>query len=169
MSPMPRQGADLNNGVYSTPDVFMRAVKKKFSIDAFAFDFAASRENAKAVDYWTEEDNALLQIDWNRMVLPGRWGWLNPPYKRIGKWAFRCAQMRADGGRILMLVPASVGSNWFAEFVYPYAHVFFLKGRIPFLPDKPDWLYDKDCILCAYSPKVLGPVTPTIWDWRKDA
>lgn len=164
---MPVQNADQNSGVYATPANFIDAVKRRYHVGPFAHDFAASRENAKGRTYWAKHDDSLTQDDWNRMVPRGRWGWLNPPYDNIGPWAKKCAEMKQDGGRIFFLVPASTGANWFSDFVWPHAHVILLKGRLSFLPHKPKWLYPKDLILAVYSPEIVGPVMPTIWDWRQ--
>jgi hypothetical protein len=43
--------------------------------------------------------------------------------------------------------------------------VLLLNGRLAFMPDKPAWLYPKDCILCLYGPFVEPGYE--VWNWRE--
>ena len=45
------------------------------------------------------------------------WGWLSPPYARLGRWAAKCAAVKQLGGRIALLAPAATGANWFCAHV----------------------------------------------------
>jgi hypothetical protein len=95
-------------------------------------------------------------------------GWLNPPFADICPWAKRCLETAAAGGQIAFLVPAAVGSNWFRDYCDPkttgMTHVLFLNGRLAFMPDKPKWLYPKDCMLVLYG---YGYQSYEVWNWRK--
>ncbi len=62
-------------------------------------------------------------------------------------------------------MPASVGSNWYRYYVHNEAFTLFLNGRIPFMPDKPNWLYPKDCMLALYGTGVSSG--NDVWTWRK--
>ncbi len=73
-----------------------------------------------------------------------------------------------------MLVPASVGSAWFAEYVDGKADVIFLRPRIVFL--EPDGQpcpagINRDCCLVWYGPQprsaFRGVTQYTCEDWRK--
>lgn len=163
-------GASLNphrsKQNYATPEAFVVSAKRRLGIDRFEHDFAADQFNAKALTYFDEARDALSVPDWHTYI-EGGWGWLNPPYTDIDPWARRCKELKwRHGGSIAFLVPASVGSNWFRDHVDGHARVLLLNGRIPFIPDKPTWLYPKDCILCLYSPDVLHGYE--VWDWRKE-
>lgn len=149
---------------YSTPENFIEAVKKRLGITDFAYDFAADGRNAKAQHYMTEADDALTQPHWQLFMLTTGWGWLNPPFTKIGPWAKKCKQTKDAGGQIALLVPAAVGSNWFRDYVDGQALVLLLNGRLSFMPDKPTWLYPKDCILALYSP-VIRPGYE-VWTWK---
>lgn len=117
------------------------------------FDLAANADNAKAPDYYTEEQDSLSQ-SWD---IPGSL-WLNPPYSRIGLWAKKCAESQR---RVFLLVPASTGSNWFRDYVWDYATVSFLAPRLTFDGHKDP--YPKDLMLCVYG----GRVEPArLWRWR---
>lgn len=86
---------------------------------------------------------------------------LTPPYSNIKEWVAKC-----DGSlaAIALLVPASVGSNWFRDHVDGKARVFFLNGRVTFVGHKAG--YPKDLILCLYGPDIAPGYE--VWDWRKE-
>lgn len=154
-------GAAFNRGGskqdYATPPDFIAAVEKRWGkID---FDLAASEHNKKATPYFSKEQDSLMQI-W--CSLPGNL-WLNPPFDRITPWAEKCAKEVAFGATIFFLVPASVGANWFRDFVHRKAMVYFLNGRLHFDPNNPTWGYPKDCMLCVYS---LGSHGYDTWTWK---
>lgn len=137
---------------YSTPKNFMDAVVKRFG--PIYYDLAASPDNSKSVHFYTEEENSLNQ-DWHMLdgVL-----WLNPPFNNITPWARKCAEEADGGARILFLTPASIGSNWFCNYVHRKAMVLSLNGRLCFDGRNP---FPKDCILSCYG---FG-VGFDIWKW----
>jgi len=141
---------------YETPDDFFGAVKKRFP---FIVDLAATPENAKCEAYYTPEENSWL-YSWS--VHYG-WLWLNPPFKNIRPWADKCYKESQLGAKIVMLTPASVGSNWFKEICFGKCQVIFLNGRLTFKGEtKP---YPKDCMLTVWSKDNFKNIE--IWDWRK--
>ena len=146
---------------YATPRAFLTAVYERLGIDAFEFDFAASMANTVALLYWGEADNSLAKTrpNWLRAT-NGGWGWLNPPFSDIAPWAERCAQLRADGGCVALLVPAAVGANWYREHVHGHACVLALNGRLSFDGKNP---YPKDCLLALYAPHF--PPAFEVWTW----
>ena len=158
---MPTQKPFRSKQDYATPDDFIAAVKQHLGIAEFAFDFAASAENAKAPRFWTKADDSLSKtpVQWGQQIL-GAWGWLNPPFTAIGPWAKRCAQTAALGGQIAFLVPAAVGSNWYRDYVDGKARVLALNGRLSFMGGQP---YPKDLILALYAPFAGGF---EVWNWR---
>jgi phage N-6-adenine-methyltransferase len=159
---MPAQKPGLSKQDYATPKIFIDAVKRRFGIHEFAYDLAASRENTKAKHFFCEEEDSLKQ-DWRKIRGDA---WLNPPYAHIAPWAEKCAAsagFKYDSGRvrqIYFLVPAAVGSNWFAQHVDGKALVLLLNGRISFDGKAP---YPKDCILAVFGPKPGYEV----WSWAK--
>lgn len=134
---MAGQGQDLKQGVYRSPPDFMAVVRYHFP---FFFDLAASHENTQAPNFWTEKENSLSR-SWHNInvVSPGGWLWLNPPYGNIGEWAEKCAEESKAGAKILFLVPAGVGSNWYADHVHGNAEIRALRPRLVF-----DFLYPID-------------------------
>lgn len=161
----PRQQPYRSKQDYATPPVFIEAVKVRLGIEAFVFDFAADAINQKAPYWYSEADDALSHTPqrWADECRRG-WGWLNPPFTTIGPWARHCALTKTYGGSIALLVPAAVGANWFREHVDGQALVLALNGRLAFMPDKPKWLYPKDCMLRLYSLSVQPGFE--VWNWR---
>jgi phage N-6-adenine-methyltransferase len=193
MGKMPAQQPGTSKQNYQTPVRFVDAVKRRFGIAEFAVDFAADHVNALSDTYFDEHTDALSVDGWadwcryNRLpTLPKDqpWGWLNPPFSKIGPWAAKCRETALSGGQVLLLVPAAVGSNWYRDHVDGKARVLFLNGRLCFIDDWAEtvdpasfkkygeWrnyssppLYPKDCMLCVYSP-VVTPGTE-VWTWGK--
>lgn len=165
---MPRQKPGRSKQNYATPPYFVAAVAKWLGIEAFDFDYAADKRNAKADRFWTKKDDSLKKTayEWWR-ANPYGWGWLNPPFDDIGKWAERCHTVRVRyGAKTAMLVPASVGSNWYRDYVHGKAFVLFLNGRIDFIPGEP---YPKDCMLVLYGYQGAHNCIRTdniVWTWR---
>jgi phage N-6-adenine-methyltransferase len=155
-----RTGPSMNKGRskqdYGTERPFLDAVEKRFGM--IRHDLAASAENAVCENYYDEHRDSFAH-DWRalRGVL-----WLNPPFANIAPWAAKCAESASPTTRILLLVPASVGSNWFAEHVHGKAIVLFLNPRIKFvgMPDP----YPKDLILACYG---MGAQGFDVWRWKQ--
>ena len=168
----PRQKPGRSKQDYETPADFIAAVKDRLQVTRFAHDFAASATNRKAPTHFDVATDALSVPRWELSLRQNAcpvtriaWGWLNPPFRRIAPWAMRCAQTREAGGRIALLVPAAVGSNWFKNYVHGHALVLALNGRIHFDPERPTWGFPKDCILALYSPELLPRFE--VWSWKR--
>jgi len=151
----PRQGIDLNGGVYRTPKDFIKVVNDEFPI---AFDLASSDDNCIVPAHFTVKDDALSQ-SWPT----DGWNWLNPPFNNIGRWARKCReQLEYEGVRTLFLVPASVGSNWYRDYVHSVAEVRFLNGRLTF--EGHTTCYPKDLMLAIFEEDREPRKWP--WNWR---
>lgn len=161
MRTMPKQKPGLSKQNYGTPPEFMSAVQVKFKVKEFTYDLAAEKENTKAAHFYSEEENSLSQ-PWTR--LRGNL-WLNPPYADISPWAAKCLESRGMRRRIFFLVPASVGSNWWAKSIHDQrgVDVFFLNGRISFDGKAP---YPKDCALIVFNNTTGWAFSYNIWRWR---
>lgn len=145
-----------------TPREFIAAAEKRFG--AMAIDLAADRDNAKAPRFITEAEDSLA-ANWEAAIYDDENAWLNPPFADIAPWAAKCAAWLAlrRRGRILLLTPASVGTNWFADHVHGKAYVLGLQGRITFVGSKDP--YPKDLMLSVFDP-ATGPGFD-LWNWRK--
>lgn len=155
--PVQKPGKSIQN--YGTPWELIHAVEARFG--PIAVDLAAEPHNAKAPTYITEKEDTFT-VAW-----ASRFGrkqcWLNPVFGKIPAYAEKCAAegRRMKTGRIFLLTPASVGSNWFVEHVKPHAYVLELHGRITFVGEKD--AYPKDCILSVFGGGTL-PGRDT-WKW----
>lgn len=160
MAPIQKPGRSKQD--YCTPPEFLLALKKRLAIEEFSIDLAADCDNRVTHLFYTEQDNALIQ-PWGHI---GGWAYCNPPFAHLEPWVDKAAVEGIHGASIAMLVPASVGANWWRLCVDGLAHVLFLNGRLAFMPDKPKWLYPKDCALLLYTPYIFGGYE--VWDWRAE-
>lgn len=94
----------------------------------------------------------------------------NPPYlkgKAWVQWLDKFVEQKALGVRIVALLPAKVGTEWWHDYVFAQrCDVMFLTGRVPFelpgrtKPTQPN----HDSALVFYGPETTGTIT---WlDWR---
>jgi DNA (cytosine-5)-methyltransferase 1 len=158
---MPRQKPGRSKQDYQTPPEFIAAVKRKLRIREFDIDLAASAENAQAESYIDEEINSLNPYIYWDEYNEGGWSWLNPPFSNIRPWVEKAM---LSTSKIAVLVPASVGSNWWREYVHEVATVLFLNGRLTFVGASAPC--PKDCALLLYN---AGPSADLyyIWEWQK--
>lgn len=154
-------GAAFHNGKsrqdVATPNDFRQAVRARFG--PIAWDLAAdtwNQFNESTGNFFGTVLNSLIQ-DWH--TIPGTL-WLNPEYRDILPWAKKCAEESAKGARILMLVPASVETEWFTKYVYGHAHILALTPRLRFTGFKDD--YPKPLLLCCYN----WGLGFSIWKWK---
>jgi phage N-6-adenine-methyltransferase len=100
---------------YGTPWPLIRAIEKRWG--RLTIDLAATRHNSKAPKCITPEEDSLKQ-DWSERIGDGL-GWLNPPFEDIDPWAKKCllwyVSTNSSSARVIMLSPASIGSEWFAD------------------------------------------------------
>lgn len=149
---MPVQKPGRSVQTYGTPMELIRAVEARWG--RLGFDLAASEENHKAPYWYAERHNSLAQ-DWSERAAFQRSRneldlmWLNPPFANIAPWAEKCKLESQQGARIIFLVPASVGAEWFAAHVEGHARVVALRPRLTFEGCKDP--YPKDCMLCLYG------------------
>ena len=161
----PRQQPGRSPQDYRTPRGFLKAVTRRLGVEKFALDVAAHEANAVSLAWLgpgSEHAEDALTTPWRGRWGVDEWAWLNPPFADIAPWAKKCWEESHQRARIALLVPASVGSNWFRDWVDRKAKVLFLNGRLAFIPDRPRWLYPKDCILCLYG----EPPGYEVWRWK---
>jgi phage N-6-adenine-methyltransferase len=94
-------------------------------------DAAADYENAVCPIYFDEEIDGLTARWCNPSI------WLNPPYNAIPQWLAKAEAEVAAGNceRVVMLVPASVGTGWFTR-AYTEHEIHLFNKRIAFdLPE----------------------------------
>jgi hypothetical protein len=160
---MPKQKPHRSKQVVGTPRNFLDAVEKRFG--PIVVDLAATKRN-RVVMRWIGPGSKECR-DFFSPALPlilmrlGGLMWLNPPYSNIGKWAAHARQLaRLAGVKIAFLVPASVGSNWFANDIFAGGLALFLSPRLKFVGHKAG--YPKDLMLVIFGER------PAIRLWRWD-
>ena len=162
----PKQKPGLSKQDYQTPTVFLDATRKLLDIENFTLDLAASEENAVCGSFYDEVyDSLKREGDWVTQV--GCEAWCNPPYSHIAPWVEKAYRESLLGATIAMLVPASVGSNWWRDWVHNKAVVVLLNGRITFVGHTAG--YPKDCALLLYDKQDTHGIAPfyAIWSWMK--
>ena len=110
---------------WETPLDFFSKLDQLFS---FTLDACASDENAKVANYYTEEQDALLQ-DWQGVV------WCNPPYGRGQiKFIEKAYQESVKHGSVVVcLIPARPDTKVWQDLIFNHAdQVCFIKGRLKF-------------------------------------
>lgn len=112
-----------NTDLWATPQAFFN---KYNDIYHFTLDVCATPENAKCERYFTKEEDGLKQ-EWTGVC------WMNPPYGReISKWVKKAYESSLKGATVVCLLPARVDTSWFHDYIFPYASVEFIRGRLKF-------------------------------------
>jgi phage N-6-adenine-methyltransferase len=157
---MPAQKPGKSRQDFATPRPFLDAVEKRFG--PIRVDLAAHQDN-HVVERWFGPGSAdvdAFAMDWAALagVL-----WLNPPFADIEPWAKKAREDGERGARVTMLVPAAVGSNWFARHVHHNALVLAIRPRLVFDGVNS---YPKDLMLCAWGPWVAPGFDVWRWDGK---
>lgn len=92
----------------------------------FETDVCATPDNAKCVNYFTQEMDGLSQ-KWEGIL------WMNPPYGReIGKWMKKAYEASRDNGAtVVCLVPSRTDTAWWHDNAI-HGEIEFLRGRLKF-------------------------------------
>lgn len=156
---------------YRTPREFLDAVERRFG--KIAWDLAATDGHEvngfQCADgtwhsgpHYSPEEDSLSQPWDNRVSLsPGGSVWLNPPYANIRPWVAKLeGECRHLPRWTLCLVPASMGSKWWADHVLNKC-VALGVTRMTFVGTTAP--YPKDLALLCYGFGVSGH---GFWDWR---
>ncbi|CFR14678.1 phage N-6-adenine-methyltransferase [Yersinia frederiksenii] len=133
---------------WRTPDALFWGINQMFG--PLVLDLFTDGENSKCPDYYTAEDNALVQ-NWAERVreLKGA-AFGNPPYSRAkqheGEYITgmthimqHTAAMREAGGRYVFLIKVATSESWWPEQA---DHIAFIRGRVGF--DLPRWFIPAD-------------------------
>ena len=58
---------------------------------------------------------------------------MNPPYGReIGKWIKKAYEEYEKGAIVVCLIPARTDTRYWHDYIFPFAKIRFLKGRVKF-------------------------------------
>lgn len=176
--PEPKQKPGQSKQDYGTPWPLIRAIEARWG--SLTIDLAATAENAKAPQFITPEEDSLKQ-NWDSRITMSGLGWLNPPFADIEPWAAKCADL-FPLSPMLMLTPASIGAEWFAEYCEHNTKIVGLRPRIKFegchnldknkMRKCDDYClgcasYPKDCMLTLWGSRFINE--PHFQTWRWDA
>lgn len=105
------------NDNWETPEELYNKLNEEFN-----FDFDPCPLNHD-LNKWNG-----LEIDW------GKSNFVNPPYSNPLKDLFikKGFEEYKKGKTVVFLIPVSTDTKAFHEYIYPYAEIRFLKGRVKF-------------------------------------
>lgn len=115
--------------LWETPPEVFEPLDREFN---FSIDVAATERTATCSQFFTKEDDGLIQ-PWSGQVV-----WCNPPYSngQLKDWtgkAWTEIYCPNPAEVIVMLLPAFVDQGWFHDYVNGKAELRFFRGRIRFL------------------------------------
>lgn len=160
---MPKQKPGRSKQDYQTPPELLAAVERRLH-SHLIFDLACRSDNRVAeYGYCHDWGVDALIMDWAGDIDSRTgWAWLNPPFGTIEPWVSKAYAESLRGLLVAVLVPASVGSNWWRDWVEHKAFALFLNPRVTFVGETTP--YPKDCALLLYSPlRLAGAET---WTWK---
>jgi len=111
-------------GEWATPQDFYDRLDAEFH---FVLDPCATADNAKAAQYFTKEDDGLLQ-SWRC----GGAVFMNPPYGReISRWVCKAYQESMRGVTVVCLLPSRTDTSWWHTYCMR-GEIRFIRGRLKF-------------------------------------
>ena len=147
------RGSSANTD-HGTPQPLFDAINVAFGpVDV---DVCAEASNAKLPVFISPEQDAF-RADWSDY---GRVAFMNPPYGRgvTGRWLALARRWAEAGMTVIALMPASVGTGWWAREVTPHAaEVLFLVGRVRFVREGNSGGAGYDSAIVVYRPPLEWP------------
>ena len=114
-----------NSTAWETPQNFYERLNNAYQFD---LDPCATSETAKCENYFTEEDDGLLQ-SWSRHR-----AFVNPPYGReISKWVKKAYEEGLKPHTtVVCLLPSRTDTKWWHDYCMKANEIYFVKGRLKF-------------------------------------
>ena len=113
-----------NKDDWETPQKLFEELDKKYF---FTLDPCATPNNAKCENFLTREDNGLT-TDWGYNIV-----FMNPPYGRdIKLWVRKAYEESRNKCLVVCLIPARTDTSYWHDYIFPYAEIEFLRGRLNF-------------------------------------
>ena len=114
----------MESNEWTTPQDLYDKLNKEFN---FTLDPCCTKESAKCDKYYTKEDDGLSK-DWSKDIV-----FMNPPYGReIPKWIEKAYKESLKGATVICLIPSRTDTRYWHNYIFPYAEIRFLKGRVKF-------------------------------------
>lgn len=158
--------------LWSTPKPFFELVAKRYG--NFSLDCAASYNNRKCERFLSgPHGNHVdcpcgLCAPWDNF--PGSLNWLNPPFSNLGVWVKKCWEESEErGARIVSLILPSVGSRWFALYVWLFAaDIVFLHPRINFDGTEGTNMRDSMLVVWDKAGREKNGRRVLLWRWEEE-
>ena len=108
---------------YETPMSIFKVLDDEFH---FTLDVAASAKNTKCKQYFTKEQNGLVQ-EWSGVC------WCNPPYGTAPKdWVIKAYNTALEGkATTVLLIPARTNADYFHDYCFK-GEIRYVRGRPSF-------------------------------------
>src|SRR5262245_4038925 len=138
---------------WSTPQDFFDELDAEFR---FTLDVCATAENAKYEEFYTRDQDGLVQL-WT-----GR-AWCNPPYGRgVGCWLAKAYQVIRSGEAelVVCLVHARTDTLWWHEWYRRADAVQFVRRRLRF--NGADSAPFPSVLMLFVDPRLAGEVLPAL-------
>ena len=108
---------------WATPPELFAALDREFH---FTTDVAAIPDNAKCDHFFTPAEDGLAQ-QWEGVC------WMNPPYGlALRQWVQKAHSSAQGGATVVCLLPARTDTQWWHDYVLPYAEIRYIRGRMKF-------------------------------------
>jgi len=109
--------------MWATPQELFNGLNVEFKFD---LDPCAIAENAKCKDFYTPEQDGLIQ-NWGQSAV-----FMNPPYGRaIKAWMQKAYESSLQGATVVCLVPARTDTAWWHDYAMK-GEIRLLRGRLKF-------------------------------------
>jgi site-specific DNA-methyltransferase (adenine-specific) len=116
---------------WGTPRELFKELNYRYGFD---LDVAASCSNHLLENYYTKEDNALIE-DWGSSKIGRRSrAFMNPPFSQLKLFCEK-AYREVEAGHcifVVALLPARTDTHAFHDYIYGKAQIQFLRGRLRF-------------------------------------
>lgn len=128
---------------WETPKNVFNKLNQEFS---FRLDACAAKDNALCSNYFTKEDDALIQ-DWSKYKTI----WMNPPYgRKIGIFIKKAYEESLKDCVVCCLIPARTDTKWWHNYCSK-GEVRFISGRLKFI-NKSFPSYDPNNLKISSAP-----------------
>lgn len=107
---------------WATPQYLFDKLNKEHQ---FTMDACANQDNKKCKMFYNQEENGLIQ-PWLGVV------WCNPPYSNVKEWIKKAYEESLKGVKVVMLIPARTDTIAWHTWIFPFAKIEFIKGRLKF-------------------------------------
>lgn len=127
--PVAAQRAALYSDNWWTPRPLVRGLANAYADGQFALDVAACARSTVAPCFYDSKRDGLTK-DWHRDASGGVC-WMNCPYSAKEAWLLKAIETARAGTTVVALLPASVDTAWFQDYVLQAAEVLLVRGRVP--------------------------------------